>query len=121
MYTAAFTKTPLALMPDASFLGGTKGFNEQLVVDYAAKQNVWVQWNGLTAGGKLPGSFSGLKKGYPLILEQLNSANANGRSLANDLQAMVDLGAVAALVFNDDLSNTSNLAALQKFAALVGK
>jgi hypothetical protein len=121
MYVQAFTKTPLALMPDASFLQSASGFDEALVVNYAAKYGVMMQWNGLVSGGSLPGSFSGLKKGYPLILEQLNSANANGRSLANDLQTMLNLGAVAALVFNDDLSNTSNVATLQKYATLVGK
>ena len=121
MYVQAFSKTPLALMPDASFLGGAKGFDEALVVNYAAQRNVWLQWNGLVSGGSLPGSFSGLKKGYPLLLEQLNSATANKRVLANDLKTMLDLGAVAALVFNDDLNNQANLAALQDMAAKVGK
>lgn len=121
MYVQAFSKTSLVLMPDSSFLGGAKGFDETLVVNYAAKYNVWLQWNGLVAGTSLPGSFSGLKKGYPLILEQLNSATANGRNLENDLQTMLSLGAVAALVFDDDLSNASNQATLQKYAAMVRK
>jgi hypothetical protein len=34
---------------------------------------------------------------------------------------MVNEGAVAALVFNDDLQNPANVAVLQKYAALVGK
>jgi hypothetical protein len=117
MYHTYFTKTPLVLMPDASFLDGTKGYDESLVVDLASKYDIWLQWNGLVSGGKLPGSFSGLKKGYPLILEQLNAAGANKRSLSADLQTMIGLGAVAALVFSSDLADSNNQAALQEFAA----
>lgn len=121
MYVEDFTKTPLVLMPDASFLGGMKGYNEQLVTSYAAKYGVWLQWNGLVAGASLPGSFNGLKKGYPLILEQLNAAGANKRKLADDLQTAINLGAVAALIFTSDLQDPTNASTLAKYAAMVSK
>jgi len=121
MYTAYFKQTPLALMPDSSFLKGDPGYDEAKVVNYAAQFGVWMQWNGLVAGGKLPGSFGGLKKNYPLILEQLNAAGPNKRKLPDDLQAMIDLGAVVALVFSLDLSDPNNATTLAKFAAMVSK
>jgi hypothetical protein len=117
IYVHAFVKTPLVLMPDASFLGGTKGYDEALVVNYAAKYGVWLQWNGLVAGAKLPGSFAGLK--VPVICEQLNVAGANKRPLAGDLQTALDLGAVAALIFTSDLQDSANAATLAKFAGMV--
>lgn len=119
IYVESFTKLPLVLMPDASFLDGTKGYDESLVVNYAAKYNVWMQWNGLVAGAKLAGSLGSLPKTSPLICEQLNAAGANKRSLAGDLQTAVDLGAVATLVFSSDLADPSNAATLQEFAAMV--
>lgn len=119
MYVEAFSKTSLVLMPDASFLGGTKGYDEQLVTQYVAKYGVWLQWNGLVSGAKLPGSFSGLK--VPVICEQLNAAGQNKRSLDADLQTAINLGAVAALIFTSDLEDPANAATLQKFAAMVGK
>lgn len=117
MYVESFQHTPLVLMPDASFLQSVSGYDESLVVNYAAKYNVWQQWNGLVAGAKLPGSFSGLK--VPVICEQLNAAGQNKRSLASDLQTAVDLGAVVAMVFTSDLQDSANTATLQKYAAMV--
>lgn len=121
MYMTAFVKTPVVLMPDASFLAGTKGYDESLVVDYVSKFGIWLQWNGLTAGASLPGSFGGLKKGYPLTLEQLNAAGPNKRKLADDLQTMISLGAIAALIFTSDLQDPANAATLAKFAAIASK
>ena len=122
MYVEAFKQTPLILMPDASFLGGTKGYDESLVVNFAAKYSVWLQWNGLVSGAKLPGSFSGLPKNYPLLLEPLNAAGQNNRKLADDLQtAMSFVGVHAVLVFNADLADPKNADALARVAAMVAK
>lgn len=118
MYVENFVKTPIVLMPDASFIGGTKGYDESLVVDYAMKYNIWMQWNGLVAGAKLAGSLANVPKGH-LLCEQLNAAGQNKRSLDADLQTAVNLGAVAVLVFTSDLEDPANAATLQKFAAMV--
>jgi hypothetical protein len=119
IYAENFTKTPLALMPDASFIGGTNGYDESLVVNYAAKYGVWLQWNGLVAGASLPGSFSGLK--VPIVCEQLNAAGQNGRSFLQDAQTAIKLGAVVMLAFTSDLEDTNNAAALKQIAAIVVK
>lgn len=119
MYVESFTKTPLILMPDASFLGGTNSYNEQLVTSYAAKYGVWLQWNGLVSGASLPGSFAGLKT--PVVCEQLNAAGQNKRSLASDLQTAINLGAIAALVFTSDLQDPVNQSTLAKYAAMASK
>lgn len=122
MYVETFKQTPLILMPDASFLGGTKGYDESLVVNYASKYGVWLQWNGLTAGAKLPGSFGNLSKNYPLLLEQLNAAGQNGRKLADDLSTALSFSGVqAALVFTSDLQDPANASTLAKYAAMVSK
>lgn len=117
MYVQAFKETPLVLMPDASFLKGDPGFDEAKVVNYAAQFGIWMQWNGLVAGAKLPGSFSGLKKGYPLLLEQLNAAGQNNRKLADDLStAMGFSGVQAMLVFTSDLQDPKNADTLARVA-----
>lgn len=119
IYVTSFQHTPLILMPNSSFIGGTKGYDEQLVTSYAAKYGAWLQWNGLVSGASLPGSFSGLKT--PIVCEQLNAAGPNKRSLDADLQTAVKLGAVAALVFTSDLQDPANATTLQKYAAMVSK
>jgi hypothetical protein len=119
MYVGAFKQTPLALMPDASFLGGTKGYNESLVVNYAAKYSIWMQWNGLVAGATLAGSLVNVK--MPLICEQLNAAGQNKRSFLQDAQTAIKLGAVAMLAFTSDLQDPANAAALKQIAAMASK
>lgn len=119
MYAQTFTKTPLALMPDASFIGKSQGYSESMVVNYATKYGIWLQENGLFAGEPMPGSFSGLKKGYPLILEQRNPTSTSHDKLDADLSTAIGLGAVAVLIFSSDLQSASNQATLAKYAALV--
>lgn len=124
MYVQNFTKTPLALMPDASFIGGTSGFNEQKVIAYIAKlnnKNVWIQDNGLISGQGLPSSFSALPKGWPILAEQRNDTATSGDKLDADLQTAIANGAAAILVFTSDLQTAGNQTVLAKYAAMVGK
>ena len=121
-YTAAFKQTPLALMPDSTFIAGSKGFSESQVVKLAMDHNIWLQENGLTSPNySLPGSFSILPKNYPLILEQRNDTATSGDSLQNDLQAAYDAGARVCAVFSSDLANSKNQPVLASFAAKVLK
>lgn len=119
MYVTSFQHTPLVLMPDASFLGGTKGYDESLVVNYAAKYNIWMQWNGLVAGATLAGSLVNVK--MPLICEQLNAAGQNKRSFLQDALTAIKLGAVVMLAFTSDVQDPANAAALKQIAAMVSK
>lgn len=124
MYTQAFVKTPLVLMPDATFIGGTSGFNEQTLISWIAGLNnksVWIQDNGLIGGKPLPGSFSVLPKNYPLLSEQRNDTSTSGTTLESDLSTALAQGAMAVLVFTSDLQNQKNQATLAKYAAMVGK
>src|SRR5439155_17515328 len=109
---------------DASFIGGTSGYNEQKVIDYIIKlnnRNVWVQDNGLISGKSLPSSLASLPKGWPILAEQRNDTATSGDKFDADLQTAIANGAVAILVFSSDLQNQNNQATLAKYAALVGK
>src|SRR6266568_1359105 len=54
IYQQSFKQTPLALMPNASFIAGSKGFAEKQIIDLAVSQNppIWLQENGIIAGQK---------------------------------------------------------------------
>jgi hypothetical protein len=123
-YTSSFTKTPLVLMPDATFIGGSSGYNEQKLIDYIKSlnnKNIWVQDNGLIGGKSLPSSLASLPKGWPLLSEQRNDTATSGTTLESDLSTAMSQGAVAILVFSSDIQNTKNAATLAKYAAMVGK
>lgn len=124
LYTSNFTKTPLVLMPDATFIGGSSGYNEQKLIDYVVKlnnKNIWIQDNGLIGGKALASSLASLPKGWPLLSEQRNDTSTSGTTLESDLSTALAQGAVAVLVFTSDLQNTKNQTTLQKYAAMVGK
>lgn len=118
-YKAAFKTTPLAIMPDASFIGGSKGFNEQLVIDLAIKANLWIQDNGLIAKEPRPGSWKNVPSGYPIISEQRNPTSVSHDSLLQDLQTALDsdFEARIILVFAQDIT-AANQATLAQVAAL---
>jgi len=117
-YIANFKKTPLALMPNASFIGGTKGYDEQMVIDFAVEKGLWLQDNGLTAAEKSwPGSWKNVKPGYPYIAEQRNDTASSGDTLDADLAAAMALGARIALVFASDIANPKNAQTLTEYAA----
>lgn len=124
MYAQNFKQTPLVLMPDATFIGGTPGYNEQKVIDYVVKlnnKNIWLQDNGLIGGKSLASSLASLPHGWPLLSEQRNPTSTSGTTLESDLSTALAQGAVAILVFTSDLQNTSNQTTLQKYAAMVKK
>lgn len=118
LYTSAFKVTPLAIMPNASFIGGTKGYDELLVVDFAIKENLWLQDNGLVATEKTwPGSWKNVKPGYPYIAEQRNPTNVSHDLLLKDLQTALNLGARIVLVFAEDIT-AANQPVLVQIAAM---
>lgn len=124
IYTSNFTKTPLVLMPDATFIGGASGYNEQKLISWIAGLNgprIWVQDNGLIGNHTLPSSLASLPHGWPLLSEQRNDTATSGTTLESDLSTALAQGAMAVLVFSSDLQNAKNQATLAKYAAMVGK
>lgn len=113
-YKAAFTKTPLAVMPDASFIGNTKGFNESLVLGFAAAHGLWLQDNGLIKNEVF--KDPAWKKTI-VIAEQRNATNKSGDTLAQDLATAIGYGAKFALVFASDI-NAANEPTLKQYAAV---
>jgi Beta-galactosidase len=114
MYTASFHATPLAIMPDKTFIGETAGYHESLLLNYAAQQGLWEQDNGLFAGRTLPSIWMTV----PHAEEQIAPTKQTGDTLLADLQTALNLGANYVLVFTSDIDNPANQSALQWAASL---
>jgi hypothetical protein len=102
-------------MPDDTFIGKTKGYSEQQVVDYAVSHNLWLQDNGLVVGQK---PYSDAWHKTTIVAEQRNTTAQSGDTLQQDLQAALDQGATYVMVFAQDIDNSGNVSTLQKFAAM---
>jgi hypothetical protein len=109
MYTSNFHRVPLALLPDSSFIGKTRGYGESMVIDYAVSHNLWLQDDGLIANRTLDPRW--MKVSH--IEEQRQVTQQSGDTLQEDLQAALDLKATYILVFADDINNASNAATLR--------
>lgn len=114
-YTASFTRTPLAVMPDKVFLEKSKQYTPWLLLDYAIQHGLWLQDNGLWSGRKLPPQFLSV----PHPEEQSQATSLSGDTLHDDVQRALDLGANYILIFSSDLTNPANLATLQWASATV--
>jgi len=115
MYTSAFHKTPVALLPDAAFIAKGKGYSESLILNYAVSHNIWLQDDGLIANRTLPSQW----KKVPVISEQRQDTDQSGDTLQQDVQAALQNNAVIVMIFASDLSKSENQPVLQQTAALV--
>lgn len=113
MYTGAFTQTPLALMPDKTFLGNTSGYNEAKTLGYAVSKGIWLQDNGLLPNRTLPAPWGQT----PVVSEQRNPTSTDGNSLAGELQAAVANHSRIILVFTQDLTNPADQTTIHQYAA----
>lgn len=117
LYQNAFIHTPLAMMPDNSFLGKTSGLNEHTLVNFAIAQTpkLWLQNNGI-AKGQVPDP---VWQKTIILGEQLLQTAQSGDTLEEDLQLIINYGSSYALCFVQDLVDTKNAATLLKYAAMV--
>ncbi|MFC0439681.1 beta-galactosidase [Kutzneria buriramensis] len=113
-YTRAFTHTPLAVMPDKTFLGNTPGYNEAKTLNYAVARGIGLQDNGLLPGRTLPAPWGQT----PVISEQRNPTTTDGNSLDAELQAALDDKATLILVFTADLTNPADRETIHHYASL---
>ncbi|GAB3979940.1 hypothetical protein GCM10029978_076670 [Actinoallomurus acanthiterrae] len=116
-YAQAFTRTPVAVMPDKTFLGSTDGYNEQKTLDYTVAQGAWLQDNGLGADWQLKGDDW---QKTTLVGEQRGSTSDTGDDLMADFQAALDHGAAYILAFTDDLENPDNAQTIHQVASEAG-
>lgn len=118
IYQAAFKKTPLLLLPNATFIGGTKTLNEATVLSYAVGLNppLWLQEDGLTPGEVLKETTWGKTT---LLMEQRNAA-ASTTELDQDFQAALANKAKYVLVFASNFTS-ANASTLAKYAAILGQ
>ncbi|MEU3520545.1 beta-galactosidase [Streptomyces sp. NPDC006654] len=113
-YTSVFRATPLALMPDKTFIGGTDGYNEQKIVDYAVAKNIWLQDNGVVPGRTLSAPWGRT----PVIAEMRGATNETGDNLKDDLDAALAEHPTIILVFTSDITD-ANRAVLHQAAGPV--
>lgn len=104
-YKDAFPTIPLALMPDASFLGGdctlpNTECREKAVIALGSKAGLILQDNGFDRSHIYSAEWH---NGQPLACEQLRSATQQGYPLADDLSQSVKVGCGWLLVFRQDL------------------
>jgi len=109
IYKSSFHITPLAVMPDATFIGKTPGYRESLVLNYAVQHGIWLQDNGLVTNRTLPSVWMSV----PHAAEQLAPTNKTGDTLQSELARALSLGASYILVFTTDINNPANRATLQ--------
>ncbi|GGN29946.1 hypothetical protein GCM10011578_066700 [Streptomyces fuscichromogenes] len=102
-YTSVFRRTPLALMPDKTFIGGTDGYNEEKIVDYAVAKGIWLQDNGVVPGRALSAPWGQT----PVIAEMRGATSDTGDNLADDLKAAVAEHPVFVLVFTSDITDAN--------------
>ncbi|MGW2517690.1 beta-galactosidase [Streptomyces sp. NPDC001617] len=102
-YTGVFHRTPLALMPDKTFIGGTDGYNEEKIVDYAVAKGIWLQDNGVVPGRTLSAPWGQT----PVIAEMRGATSETGDNLADDLKAALAEHPVFVLVFTSDITDAN--------------
>ena len=113
LYTREFHKTPLAVMPDKTFLGNTPGYNEHKILAYAVAKGIRLQDNGLVPGRTLPAPWGQT----PIISEQRNPAGSDTKALTAELRAAQNEHATQILVFSSDLTNPADKVVIHQFAA----
>ncbi|MEV7979093.1 hypothetical protein [Streptomyces sp. NPDC086519] len=114
-YTSLFHRTPLALMPDKTFIGGTDGYDESKIVNYAVAKGIWLQDNGVVPGRTLSAPWGRT----PVIAEMRGATGDTGDNLADDLEAAVAEHPVFILVFTSDITDADR-AVLHQVAATAG-
>ncbi|MFD4503834.1 hypothetical protein [Streptomyces sp. NPDC058457] len=114
-YTNVFHRTPLALMPDKTFIGGSDGYDENKIVNYAVAKGIWLQDNGVVPGRTLSAPWGRT----PVIAEMRGATGDTGDNLADDLRAAVAEHPVLILVFTSDITD-ANRAVLHQVATTAG-
>ena len=112
MYTSNFHHVPLAILPDSSFIGKTRGYGESMVISYAINHKLWLQDDGLVTNRQLDPSWMNV----PHIEEQRQETKRSGDTLQDDLTAAINVKATYILVFASDINQPANAQVLQNAA-----
>ncbi|HEX9035396.1 MAG TPA: beta-galactosidase [Ktedonobacterales bacterium] len=113
-YASSFHKTPMAVQVVATFIGGTKGYNAQKVLAYAAQHGFWLQDD---AEAPTKSTLDPLWHGSTLVLEPGENSYKQGSTLMANLQNIIQLQAEYAFVFGSDLKDQAGQQALHWAAA----
>ncbi len=105
LYKLAFPTKPLVIMPDNSFIGGTSGYGEDVVLTYAAGAGIGLQDNGLVTTTVL--KSSSWKQAPFIVSEQRDQLS---QTPGVTLKQLIDValgsayGASYVLLFSQDLA-----------------
>lgn len=111
-----FVRTPLALMPDRTFLGATPGYDEHKITGYAVAHGIWLQDDGVIPGRTLSAPWGQT----PIIAEMRNPTGRTGNNLKADLTTALSEHPAIILVFTSDLTNPANRALIHTIATQTG-
>ena len=117
IYKSAFPSMPLALMPDASFLGGDCTLQniecrEKAIIALGSQAGVILQDNGFDRNHLYPEEWH---YSQPLACEQLISATKQGYPLKDDLDQSVKAECRWLIVFREDLRRSDFEAQVRDF------
>ncbi len=112
-YDQAFHHTPMTVMPDATFIGGTPGYNQMVILNYAVQYGIGLQNNGMVKGQVLRSRW--LQVPF-VVSEQRDRTAQSGDTLAEDLNTGMQQQARYILIFKADIIAPGAQSVLHEFA-----
>jgi len=111
-YQQYFTKTPLVVSIDKSFIDGNAGLDANSMVDWLTSVGIWPQDDGLRQTTTYTDTnwFN-----HPHISEQYLATDQTGDSLLGDFQAGMAANPTYMLIYGSDI-NTANQAVLSEYS-----
>jgi hypothetical protein len=110
-YQQYFTKTPLAVSIDKTFIDGNAGLDADSMVSWLTSIGVAPQDDGLRQTTVYSSAWSG-----PHISEQFLSTSSTGDSLAGDFKAAMAGNPTYILIYGSDIENAANQSILAQYA-----
>jgi hypothetical protein len=112
-YQQSFTKTPLVVSIDKSFIDGNAGLDTDSMVDWLTSVDIWPQDDGLRQT-TVYSDLNWLKS--PHISEQYLSTTSTGDTLAGDFKAGMASKPTYMLIYGSDIENPANQSVLAQYA-----
>jgi hypothetical protein len=112
-YQQYFTKTPLAVSIDKSFIDGNSGLDSNSMVDWLTSVGIWPQDDGLRQTTVYSDSNW---LNHPHLSEQYLATAQTGDTLAADFKAGMASNPTYMLIYGTDIQQASNQTVLAQYA-----